>query len=68
MKTHIKEFREKLGMSQEELAEKAGVSRTTIWKLENNLTDVTTSATMLKISKVLNASIDDIFYPKGLVC
>lgn len=34
MKTRIKEFREKLGLSQEKLAEQCGVTRQTIISLE----------------------------------
>lgn len=36
MKNNIKEFRTKLGMTQEELAEKAGVRRETIVFLEQD--------------------------------
>ena len=31
----VKEFREKTGLTQEELAEKMGVQRNTVWRWEN---------------------------------
>ena len=37
MKNRVKEFREKLGLTQEELAEMSGVSRATISGFENDI-------------------------------
>jgi DNA-binding XRE family transcriptional regulator len=61
MKTNIREFREKLGLSQDEFAEKAGVARTVISQLENGNRAVIRSDTMAKIAKALNKPIEDIF-------
>lgn len=61
MKTKIREFREAMGMSQEEFSEKAGVARTVISQLENGSRDVVKSDTMLKISKALDRPIEEIF-------
>lgn len=61
METKIKEYRERKGITQEELAEKSGISRTTISYLENNLLESTTNTTMLKIAEALNCKIRDIF-------
>lgn len=61
MKNKIKETRESIGITQQELAEKAGVSRTIVSQLENGSKDVITSTTMLKISKVLDKPIESLF-------
>ena len=61
----IKEYRKKLGISQQELSEKAGVSRTIISGLESGRIKVTSPGTLLKIAVALNAEIGDIFYVKG---
>ena len=58
----IKEEREKQGMSQEELAERANVSRTIISGLETGKITVTTTGTLQKIAQALNKSIGDIFF------
>lgn len=61
----IKEVRESLCMTQEELAEKSGVSRGTISALENG-NPITTSKTLVKLAKAMNVSIDQIFYTEGV--
>ena len=58
----IKEFREKIGMTQEELAEKSGVSRTTIWSLENGTEKNATTKTLLKLAHTLGTTVDNIFF------
>ena len=57
----LKEFREKLGLSQDELAEKSGVSRVTISKLETGAQTVTTNSTIEKLAKALEKKIQDFF-------
>lgn len=57
----IKIIREKQGLSQEQLAEKSGVSRTVISFLENKEDYVTTTSTLQKISDVLNCDVSDFF-------
>ena len=57
----IKIIREKQGLSQEQLAEKSGVSRTVISFLENKEDYVTTTSTLQKISDVLNCNVSDFF-------
>ena len=59
----IKEEREANNMTQEELAERSGVSRTTISALENGTERNTTTQTLLKIAKALNTNIDKLFFP-----
>lgn len=62
MKNRVKEFREKLGMTQEELSEKSGVSRTTISGFENDAIDITTNTTMDKISEALGKKTKTVFF------
>lgn len=61
METRIKECRKALGMTQEELSKKAGVSTVVISQLENGTRDVITSDTMKKISQALDEPIEQIF-------
>lgn len=58
----IKECREEQGMSQEELATKANVSRTIISGLETGTITVTTTGTLIKIAEALNKKVSDIFF------
>ena len=57
----IKEFREEQNMSQEQLAERANVSRTIISGLESGSISVTTTNTLSKIASALNKKVSDIF-------
>ena len=61
----IYELRKKANLSQEQLAEKVGVSRQTISQIERG--DYSPSVTLaLKIAKVLNVSVEEIFsYEEG---
>lgn len=58
----IKECREEQGMSQEELASKANVSRTIISGLETGTITVTTTGTLQKIAEALHKKVSDIFF------
>lgn len=62
MNNKVREEREKQGISQEQLSNKSGVSRTIISALENNKTDVITNITLEKIAKALGKSITEIFF------
>ena len=62
MENKIRYYREKIGMTQEELAQKAGVSRVTISYLETGKQPVITSETMLKIAEALGKSVKTIFF------
>lgn len=59
----IKEVRKSLKMSQEELAEKSGISRGTIVALEAGTERVTTTKTLVALAAAMNVSIDQIFLP-----
>ena len=60
MKTRIKEFRARHDMTQEELAEKVGVTRMTIGFLEKGKYNPSL-ALAYKISKVFEKDIEDVF-------
>ena len=62
----IKEVREAKKMSQEELAERSGVSRGTISALENGSTRTTTTKTLLKLASALGVTVDRIFFAEGV--
>lgn len=62
----IREIREARGMSQEALAEKAGISRTVIWNLETNPEAVTTTKTLKSIADALETTVDKIFFADGV--
>jgi len=61
MQYKIKEFRQILNMSQQKLAETAGVSRAIISGLESGTIEVTTTETLIKIARALNKKVSDIF-------
>ena len=58
----IKNIREQKGFTQEELALKSGVSRTTIVGLESGIVKHTTTKTLLKIAKALGVTVNSIFF------
>lgn len=58
----VKELREERDMTQEELAEKSGVSRTIISGLENGTARATTTKTLLKLAKALSVTVDCLFF------
>jgi len=58
----IKEAREAAKMTQEELAERSGVSRTTISALENGTCRSTSVSTLYKIANALDTTVDQIFF------
>ena len=60
----IKEMREALKMTQEELATKSGVSRQTISALENGKYENVLTGTLAAIATALGTTVDKIFYPE----
>ena len=60
LETKVKEYREKLGMKQIELAERIGVRRETIVHLENGRYNPSLKMAM-DIAKVFDATVEDIF-------
>lgn len=61
MKLRLRELRKSKGMTQEELSDKSGVTRTTIWKLETGEEEVSTTKTLLSLAKALDCSVGDFF-------
>ena len=59
----IKERREELKMTQEELAQKSGVSRQTISSIENEKYENVLVGTLAAIASALETTVDKIFYP-----
>lgn len=58
----LKEIRESKHMTQEELANKSGISRVTISAMENGVERNTTTKTLVKLAEALGVTIDRIFY------
>ncbi|MCC2172354.1 helix-turn-helix transcriptional regulator [Hominicoprocola fusiformis] len=58
----IKERREFLKMSQEELAEKSEVSRATISSLENNSERNTSTKILKRIASALETTVGELFF------
>ena len=64
MTYRIREIRENLGITQAELAEKAGLARGTVWKLEVVDDVATTTKTLERIADVLGVDLKDLFLPQ----
>ena len=62
----IKELRIKKGMSQAELCEKSGVCRATLWALETNRKNTTTTKTLQRIADALGTTVDAIFFEESV--
>lgn len=58
----IKELREEKKWSQSVLAEKSGVSRNLIARIESGELTSTTTDTLLKLAKALGKKVNDIFF------
>lgn len=63
MQFRIEELRKKRRWSQEELAEKSGVSRTIITRLESTPDVTTTTKTLQAIADAFGVSIKYLFLP-----
>ena len=57
----VKEYREKKDLTQQELADKAGISRFMISKIENEEDINITKNTMVAIANSLGCKVTDIF-------
>ena len=63
MEYKIKELREKRKLTQAQLAEKASVSRTIIYRLENERNFDTSVSTLRKVAEALDVSVKSLFLP-----
>ena len=63
MKNCIREKRKALGLSQDELAKKCGVTRQTINAIENNKYDPTL-ALAFRLAQELEVTVDILFIPQ----
>lgn len=61
MKYKVKDCRERLGMTQEELSKESKVSRTIISGLESGKEIVTSTDTLTRLARALRCSVSDIF-------
>ena len=57
---NIKKLRNKLGLSQEEFAQKSGVKYTTLTKIESSVIKKPSVMVMAQIAKTLGVSIEDL--------
>ena len=61
IKNRLKELRTERGISQEELAEKSGISRATLSKIENNEEANVNTRTIAKLAEIFEVRPSDIF-------
>ena len=64
MENCIRSRRKELGLSQEDLAKRCGVSRQTVNAIENNKYDPTLSLAF-RLAKELHLTVDALFTPPG---
>ena len=62
MQNKLRQARDEAKMSQEELAKRSGISRTTISGIENNEDIVVKTSTIIAIANALNKRAQDIFF------
>lgn len=60
MKYRVREIRKEKGLTTYELAEKAGITRATLWKIELGEADAKIS-TLQSIANVLNVGVEELF-------
>jgi transcriptional regulator with XRE-family HTH domain len=57
---NIKKVRNKLGLTQDDLARKSGVKHTTLTKIESNVVIKPSAQTVAKIAKALGVPMEDL--------
>lgn len=60
MRYRIREIRKEKGLTTYELAQKAGITRVALWRIENNQSDAKAS-TLQSIADVLGVGIEALF-------
>ncbi len=63
MKNKIREIRKEMGLSQEELARRCGVSRQTVNAIENDKYDPTL-VLAFRLGRELDTRVDELFAPE----
>ena len=63
MLNKVAEIRKERGMSQDELAEKAGISRPYLSQIETQRQKTISNVVMFKIAEALNVKYEHIFLP-----
>lgn len=63
MTNRVAEIRRERGMSQEDLAEKAGISRPYLSQIETQRQQTVSNVVMFKIAEALNEKFERIFLP-----
>lgn len=62
MNNRLKEYREKVGITQTELSKISGISRPTIIKIESGEEVELKTGTLVKLAEALNEKVGDIFF------
>ena len=62
MNFRLREVREEVGFTQEELAEKSGVSRVTISLIESGRTNSVKTDTLVKLADALGKNVGSLFF------
>ncbi len=58
----LRDYREKAGMTQEELANKSGISRVAVSMIETGSIKNPSSKTLLALANALGVTLDQIFF------
>ena len=66
MGNKIRELRERLNISQEELSISSGVSRSIISQLETGKRQITTTKTLMKIAAGLGTTVSNLFFDENV--
>lgn len=64
MRFSIKERREELGLSQEELSKRSGISRQTISNIENGKFNDVLTGTILSLANAMETTVDKLVFFK----
>lgn len=62
MENQVKRVREQLGLTQEDLSKKSGISRSVLANIESNRANNYTAKTMIAIADALDKRVDEIFF------
>lgn len=63
MRNKVAEVRKKRGLTQQELSEKANISRPYLCNIENDQNKVVSNTIMFRLADALGVNVSDIFLP-----